>query len=87
MSGLSFVELDGEGLEGAGFARVIYFLNAGLESQRMTLPDQVGRDWVLHPVHRSPDAADSRAAEAQFDATTGAFVIAARTASVFVIER
>ena len=80
-------ELDGEGLEGAGFARVIYFLNAGLESQRMTLPDQVGRDWVLHPVHRSPDAADSRAAEAQFDATTGAFVIAARTASVFVIER
>jgi pullulanase len=79
-------ELDGEGLDRAGFARVLYFINAGLDSQPMTLGDQAGRDWLLHPVHRAPEAADRRASNATFDAATGEFLIPARTAAVFVIE-
>jgi hypothetical protein len=46
-----------------------------------------GKTYVLHPVHRSPTAADRRAAEqARFDSGTGRFSVPPRTAVVFVVE-
>jgi pullulanase len=78
--------LDGRGLEGAGFDAAMYFLHAGLQTQELTMQDEQGQAWVLHPVHRAPHAADPRAAEARFDPVQGRFTIPPRTAVVFVRE-
>ncbi|HEX2010157.1 MAG TPA: alpha-1,6-glucosidase domain-containing protein, partial [Roseateles sp.] len=84
---LLVAELDGQGLAGAGFARLIYFINAGLAEQDLELPETRGRDYALHPVHLAPQAADRRPAEqARFDAATGSFRIPARTAMVYVLR-
>ena len=78
-------ELDGRGLAGARFDRLVYFLNAAASPQRLAWPQEAGARWALHPVHRRPHAADRRAArEARFDAATGVFTIPPRTAVVFV---
>jgi pullulanase len=78
-------ELDGRGLRGVRFARLVYFLNAAGSAQRLALPDHAGAKWTLHPVHYRPQAADRRAArEARFDAATGVFTIPPRSAVVFV---
>jgi pullulanase/glycogen debranching enzyme len=77
--------LDGHGLEGARFGLVMYFINVDKQAHAIDLPDERGRHWVLHPVHRARGAADTRAAqEALVDDATGRFAIPARTAVVFV---
>jgi pullulanase len=43
-----------------------------------------GKKLRLHPVHGAAAAGDKRAAQARFDAATGAFSIPPRTAVVFV---
>ena len=79
------LELDGTGLPGAGFARVLVLLNADKAAQALTLDTARGQGWVLHPVHRAPAAADRRVAdEARFEATAGRFTVPARTAVVYV---
>ena len=80
------VELDGAGLAGAGFQRVLVLLNADKTAQALTLDAARGQGWVLHPVHRAPAAADRRVAdEARFDAAAGRFTVPARTAVVYVL--
>jgi pullulanase/glycogen debranching enzyme len=79
--------LRGDGYPGAGFAEVLYLLNVDTRTHDLQLATERGKAYVLHPVHRSPSAADRRAAEqARYDAATGSFVIPPRTAVVFVVE-
>jgi len=79
--------LDGRGLAGAEFAEILYFIHAGTRTQTLVLDAQIGKPWVLHPLHRTTGAADRRPADfAAFDAARGAFTLPPRTALVFVIE-
>jgi pullulanase-type alpha-1,6-glucosidase len=83
---LMAAELDGRDLEGAGFQRLIYFINAGLGSERLQLDSARGLPYELHPVHRAAAAADRRPAEtAAFDSAQGRFSIPPRSAVVFVL--
>ena len=78
-------ELDGVGLAGAGFRRLMLLFNVDKIPHQLGLPQATGQAWVLHPVHRVAGAADRRAAlEAAFDSATGQFLVPARTAVVFV---
>jgi hypothetical protein len=80
-------ELDGRGLAGAGFERLIYFINAGREAQSLRLPSAQGQAYRLHPVHVQPGAADPRPAEqARFDPSSGRFTIPPRSAVVYVLN-
>ena len=79
--------LDGRGLAGAGFAEVLYLVNADKRAQTLILDSERGKGYRLHPVHRAVGAADRRAAtESAFDATSGSFTVPARTAVVYVVE-
>ena len=81
-------ELDGRGLPGAGFARVLVLLNTSPDGQALAIDNARGQPWVLHPVHRAAGAADRRAAtQSAFDAATGSFRVPGRTAVVFVVAR
>lgn len=83
---LMAAELDGRGLEGAGFQRLIYFVNAGLGREQLQLDSARGLPYVLHPVHRGEQAADRRPVEAAgFDSAQGRFSIPPRSALVFVL--
>ncbi len=79
---LMAAHLDGRGLAGAGFAELVYFINAG--KQAATVEDALlrGKAFELHPVHTN--GADRRAREATFDMSQGRFVIPPRAAVVFV---
>jgi hypothetical protein len=78
--------LDGSGYAGARFAELLYFVNVDDEARTLTIPEDAGKSWVLHPVHRAADAADTRAATAASDNTSGRFTLPARSAVVFVVE-
>ena len=80
------VHVDGNGYPGAGFREVLYFLNVAPEPQSLVLPEEVGKTYALHPVHRAVSAADDRPAAARHDPRDGRFTIPPRTAVVFVIE-
>jgi hypothetical protein len=64
---------------------VLYLINVAGTERQVTVPEEAGKAYVLHPVHRAPDAADRTAREARVDAASGRFVIPARTAVVFVV--
>jgi pullulanase-type alpha-1,6-glucosidase len=77
--------LDGRGLPGANFGAMLLFLNADKRAHAIRLPGEAGRAWSLHPVQRSPRAADRRVARAaRVDAGSATFTIPARSAVVFV---
>ncbi len=78
--------LDGEVYAGAGFREVLYFINVSPEAQTLPLPQEQGKAYVLHPVQRAANAADSRPRDARYDPATGRFTIPPRTAVVYVIE-
>jgi len=78
--------IDGEGYPGAGFRRLAYAVNTGLETQSFSAEALKGSGWQLHPVHRAPQAADKRAALATLDGVSGTLSVPARTAVVFVVE-
>ena len=79
--------LDGRGYPGAHFDEVLYLVNVSPEAQSLLLPDQRGKAYRLHPVHRADDAADARPRQAaRYDARRGRFTVPPRTAVVFVIE-
>jgi pullulanase-type alpha-1,6-glucosidase len=79
--------LQGRGLAGAGYAELLYVINADTRPVSLPLPALKGRSFVLHPVHRAATAADKRpAAQAHWDATTGTVQVPARTALVYVLE-
>ncbi|MBL8329359.1 MAG: pullulanase-type alpha-1,6-glucosidase [Rubrivivax sp.] len=79
--------VDGRGYAGAGFAELLYLVNVDAREQTLQLPELAGRALQLHPVHLSPQAADTRPAQlARFERETGRFVVPARTALVYVLK-
>jgi pullulanase len=76
--------LDGTGYPGGKFGELIYFVNVDKVAQTLTIDAEKNKAYRLHPVQRSRDAADRRAASASYTAATGAFTIPPRTAVVFV---
>jgi pullulanase len=80
------VHFDGANYGGAGFKEVLYFLNVSPEMQTLTLREEKGKTYALHPVQRAPDAADTRPMrEAHYDVRSGRFTIPARSAVVYVV--
>jgi pullulanase/glycogen debranching enzyme len=77
----------GDGYPGTGFREILYLVNVDLKPHTLRFEGERGKDYLLHPVHRSAAAADRRAAEqAHYDPPTGRFTVPARTAVVFVVE-
>lgn len=76
--------LDGRRYPRAGFEGVLYLINVDKVSHRITVPEERGKGWGLHPVHRDPGAADRRASEATYDGETGTFTVPPRTAVVWI---
>ncbi|MEN9629366.1 MAG: hypothetical protein RJA10_2593 [Pseudomonadota bacterium] len=84
---LVVAELDGTGLPGAGFSRVLVLANADEGPQSITLPSAAGQPWQLHPVLQRAGAADRRAvAHSRADTASGRFEVPGRTAVVFVVR-
>jgi pullulanase/glycogen debranching enzyme len=78
--------LDGQGLAGAGFAEILYAVNADKVAVSLSLPTLRGRAFVLHPVHLSPRAADTRpVAESAWDSARATLKLPPRTALVYVL--
>ncbi len=81
-------DLDGSGgYAGANFQEVTYFINVDKQAHPIAIPALASRNFVLHPVHLAAGAADTRAAQATYDAATGTFTIPPRTAVVFVVPQ
>ena len=79
--------LDGEGYAGAGLREILYFINVSPEAQTLMFPEESAKSYVLHPVQRATDAADTRPAkEARYDPRRGRFTIPPRSAVVYVAE-
>ncbi|MCV2352062.1 alpha-1,6-glucosidase domain-containing protein [Paucibacter sp. Y2R2-4] len=77
--------LDGRGLADAGFKRVLYMINVAPTTQQLQLPEAERMNWVLHPVHLAPGAADQAPAQqARWDAGSRTFSVPGRTAMVWV---
>jgi pullulanase len=85
--GVIAAHLDGDGYPGAGFGEVLYLVNVDTQPHTLQFDSERGKEYVLHPVHRSADGADPRAAaKSRFDPAQGTFEVPARTAVVFVVE-
>lgn len=81
---LQVVHLQGRGYPGARFAEVLYVVNVDRQAHSLTLPDEAGKRYRLHPVQqRSRDA--HLVQQTRFDRGTGRFDIPARSAAVFVL--
>ena len=78
--------IDGQGYPGANFKELLYFINVDKVAQTLTLPQEAGKAYRLHPVHTAKTAADPRPLSAQLEAATGRFTLPARTALVYVIQ-
>ena len=53
----------------------------------LDLPTERGKRYMLHPVHLSAGAADTRPrGKARFDPARGRFTVPPRTAVVYVLE-
>ncbi|MDM4764669.1 alpha-1,6-glucosidase domain-containing protein [Pelomonas sp. SE-A7] len=79
--------LDGEGLAGAGFRRLLYLVNVGREAQSLVFEGERGRAYRLHPVQLAASAADPRVRqEARHEAGSGRFFVPAQSAVVWVLE-
>ncbi len=86
-AGLIVGRLDGSGRADTGFERVLYLINANAQATSVTLPEEAGRPWRLHPVQAAATAADRVVAEqAQADSATGHFAVPARSVVVFVVQ-
>lgn len=75
--------LDGAGYAGAGFKELMYFVNVDKTTQQLTVPGELGKAYVLHPVQASANAADVRV---RTDAATGRFTLPPRSAVVYVVN-
>jgi pullulanase len=78
-------ELDGSGLEGANFKRIVYVINVDKAPQRVSDARFLNNVFVLHPAQANATAADRVVASgSRFDPTNGEFSVPARSVSVFV---
>ncbi len=84
---LQIGHLNGESYAGARFRELIYLVNVDKSSTTISVPAMSGRNFVLHPVHTSPSAADARIAMgAKYDVLAGTFSVPPRSAVVFVVK-
>jgi pullulanase/glycogen debranching enzyme len=79
-------DIDGHGYAGANFQELAYFVNVDKSAHAITIPALRGRAFQLHPVHTAFNAADRRAGQSTYDASSGTFTIPARTAVAFVVR-
>ena len=79
-------QLNGKTYPGARYKELLYFVNVDKVAQSLSLPEEAGKRYRLHPVHTAPKAADQRARSAHNDAATGHFTIPPRTAVVYVVQ-
>ena len=77
--------LNGDGYEGARFRELVYLINVDKAEHAVSIEALRGRAFELHPVHRAPGAADTRAALATWNPVTGTFSVPPRTAVVWVV--
>jgi len=77
--------IDGRGFAGARFKAVMTLINVAPTAQTLTLPEEAGAAWRLHPVQRGAKAADQRVAR-EAKVASGVFEVPARSAAVFVLE-
>jgi pullulanase len=81
-------ELDGTGLKGANFKRVVYVINVDKVPQSVGDSRFIGADLGLHPVNTAVSSADRMVAtQAKFDSTAGRFTMPPRSVAVFVERR
>jgi pullulanase-type alpha-1,6-glucosidase len=79
--------LNGRGYPGANFNELLYFINVDKMPQTITLPEQAGKAYQLHPVQAAANAADTRVrGEAKSESGSGRFAVPARSAVVFVVR-
>jgi pullulanase len=79
--------LDGAGYPGAAFQDVLYLVNVDTAAQDITLPEEAGKTYQLHPVQAAATAADARVRDsARVDVPSGRFTVPARTAVVYVVR-
>ena len=78
--------INGKGYPGANFKELLYFINVDKVAQTLTLAQEAGKAYHLHPVHTAKSAADKRPLSAQLDAAIGRFTLPARTALVYVLQ-
>jgi pullulanase len=79
--------INGRGYLGAVYQELLYFINVDKVPQEVTLADQVGKTYQLHPVQAASTAVDGRVRnDARFDSTTGHFTLPARSAVVYVVQ-
>ena len=76
--------LDGRGYPGAGFAEVLYVVNADVAARTLALPTEAGKPWKLHPA-LSPQI-DPRLLEYRLDSAAGTLTVPPRTALVLVLQ-
>lgn len=81
-------DIDGSGgYADANFQELAYFINVDKTAHQIVIPQLAAKAFALHPVHAAASAADTRAAQATYDAATGTFSVPARTAVVFVVPQ
>ena len=75
--------LAGRGYPGAGFAEVLYILNADVAARTLALPSEASKPWKLHPALSS--SIDPRLPEYHLDPAAGTLTVPPRTALVLVM--
>jgi hypothetical protein len=79
--------LQGQGYPGAGFAEMLYLVNVDKTAHTLTLPEEAGKAYRLHPVQASPAAGDASVrTQAHFDRRNGGFTVPPRSTAVFVVQ-
>jgi pullulanase-type alpha-1,6-glucosidase len=78
--------LDGARMDGP-FRELLYLVNVSPEAQTLSIPEEAGKRYRLHPVQAARDAVDDRPRLATYRSRDGRFVVPGRTAVVFVVPR
>jgi pullulanase len=79
--------IDGKNSADAHFDEVLYFINVDVKPHTLTLPEERGKKYALHPVQRNRTAIDTRPQkQAKYAAKKGVFTLPPRSAVVYVVE-
>ena len=79
--------LNGRGYPSANFSELLYFINVDKVAHTISLPEQSGKSYLLHPVQAAQTAADARVrSTAVVNGLNGRFTVPARSAVVFVVR-
>ncbi len=77
--------VNGKGYPGSVFKDVLYLINVDKQPQDITIPEEAGKAYQLHPVQAAGSAADARVRTgARFETGSGRFTVPARSTVVFV---